>query len=192
LSPVDEQVADTTGPPTAPAIESDGEVELLGPALKRQRLEDPEEEGFQIFVKTLSGYTLKLWVENTDTIETVKQQIICMLRWIFSQPRDLILMFGGIQLDDARTLPECGITSGTQLTMVMRLRGGMQNAGDPDSFSDLDASMPDTAGGAGSAFDGPPVGLPPLALADVPFAVAAVAVPQAIRTNSPMILPTPF
>jgi hypothetical protein len=174
LSPVDEQVV--LSPPTAPVIDSDDEVELLGPALKRQRLEDPEDAGFQITVRTLSGSTLLLWVENADTIETVKQQIICLLRWIFSQPRDLILVLGGIQLDDARTLLECCITAGTQLTLVLRLRGGMQNAEDSDPFSDLDASMPeDTGGAAGSAFDGPPAPLPAPAAADA----AAVAAPQA-------------
>jgi hypothetical protein len=175
LSPVDEQVV--LSPPTAiTVIDSDDEVELLEPASKRQRLEGPEEEGFQIFVKTLSGYTLKLWVENADTIEAVKQQILCLLGWIFSQPRDLILVLGGIQLDDARTLPECGITSGTLLTLVLRLRGGMQNAEDSDPFSDLDASMPeDTGGAAGSAFDGPPAPLP----APAPAAAAAVDDPQA-------------
>jgi hypothetical protein len=144
-SPVDEQVADTTGPPTAPVIDSDDEVELLGPALKRQRLGDPEDEGFQIFVKTLSGSTLILWVENADTIEAVKQQIICMLRWIFSQPRDLILVLDGVQLDDARTLPECGITSGTQLTLVMRLRRGMLAS--DDSLDDFDSSLDVSIGG---------------------------------------------
>jgi hypothetical protein len=192
LSPVDEQVV--LSPPTAtPVIDSDDEVELLGPASKRQRLEDPEDTGFQITVKTLSGSTLLLWVENADTILQIKHQIIWLLGWIFSQPRDLILVLGGIQLEDARTLPECGITSGTQLTLVLRLRGGMDNADDVDPFSDLDTSMPeDTGGAAGSAFDGPPAPLPPLELDDVPMVVAAVAVPQVIRTNSSMILATPL
>jgi hypothetical protein len=178
MSPVDEQVADTTGPPTAPAIDSDGEVELLGPALKRQRLGDPEDAGFQITVRTLSGSTLLLWVENADTIEAVKRQILCVLRWILSQPRDLILVLGGIQLDDARTIQECGITSGTQLTLVLRLRGGMQNADDSDPFSSPDASMPGDTGGVGSAFDEPPAPLP----APAPAAAPAVADPQAFET----------
>jgi hypothetical protein len=115
--------------------------------LKRQRLEDLEDEGFQITVKTLSGSTLLLSVENADTIETIKQQIIWMLGWIFSQPRDLILVLGGVQLDDARTLPECGITSGTQLTLVLRLRGGvgMDSASDVDPFDSFDDSGDDLA-----------------------------------------------
>jgi hypothetical protein len=174
LSPVDEQVV--LSPPTAtPVIDSDDEVELLGPASKRQRLEDPEDTGFQITVKTLSGSTLLLWVENADTILQIKHQIIWLLGWIFSQPRDLILVLGGIQLEDARTLPECGITSGTQLTLVLRLRGGMQNADDVDPFSDFDSSMPeDTGGAAGSAFNEPPAPL----LAPAAAVAAAVVEPQ--------------
>jgi hypothetical protein len=46
-------------------------------------------------VKTLSGSSLILWVEGSDTIEMVKHQIICMLGWIFSQPRNLILVLEG-------------------------------------------------------------------------------------------------
>jgi hypothetical protein len=144
--PAPEQVV--YSPPTATAvIDCDDEVELLGQALKRQRFGDPE-EGFYIFIKTLSGSTLILWVENADTIETVKRQILCTLRWIFSQPRDLILVIDGIQLGDARTLLECGITAGTQLTLIMRIRGGagMDNADDEDPFDELDSSMPEVAG----------------------------------------------
>jgi hypothetical protein len=76
-----------------------------------------------------------------------------MLGWIFSHPRDLILVLGGIQLDDARTLPECGITSGTQLTMVLRLRGGvgMDSASDVDPFETFDDSGDD-----GLSSSGPP------------------------------------
>jgi hypothetical protein len=64
-----------------------------------------------------------------------------MLGWIFSQPRDLILVIDGTQLDDARTLRECGITAGTQLTLIMRLRGGvgMDSASDVDPFDSLDS-----------------------------------------------------
>jgi hypothetical protein len=71
-------------------------------------------------------------VEKSDTIETVKQQIIWMLGWIFSQPRDLILVLNHVQLEDARTLRECGITAGTQLTMIMRIRGGGDGMGEAD------------------------------------------------------------
>jgi hypothetical protein len=64
----------------------------------------------------------------------------------------------------------------------------MQNAEDPDSFSDLDASMPEDTGGGGSAFDAPPV---PLPLRPAPAAAAAVADPQAFETISPMRIEPP-
>jgi hypothetical protein len=67
----------------------------------------------------------------------------------------------------------------------------MQYALDSDSLPELDASMPADTGGAGSAWDGPPAPLPPLALPGVPEVVAAVAVPQVIRTNSQIILSIP-
>ena len=87
-------------------------------------------------------------MEPGDTIETVKHQIIWMLGWIFSQPRDLILVLNHVQLEDARTLRECGITAGTQVRTIMRIRGGvlgggMGGADDVDPFDELDSSMPE-------------------------------------------------
>ena len=102
-------------------------------------------EGFQIFIKTLNGSSITLWVEHGDTIETTKRQLILMLGWIFAQPRDVILVLNSIQLEDARTLRECGITQGTQLTLIMRIRGGMEAADDVDPFDELDSSMPEVA-----------------------------------------------
>ena len=81
---------------------------------------------------------------DADTIETVKRLILFTLRWTFSQPRDLILVLGTSQLEDDRTVQGCGITSGTQITMIMRLRGGMQAADDEDPFEYLDRSLNDS------------------------------------------------
>jgi hypothetical protein len=65
----------------------------------------------------------------------------------------LILVLDGLQLADARTLRECGVEAGTQLTLVMRLRGGvgMDAASDVDPFEDLDDSGED-----GLSSSGPP------------------------------------
>ena len=89
--------------------------------------------------------SLTLWVEHTDTIKTIKRKLIVMLGWIFAQPRDVILVLDSIQLEDARTLRECCITAGTQLTLVMRIRGGMEAAEDIDPFDEPDSSMPEVA-----------------------------------------------
>ena len=173
--PSSEQVAHHSPPSASTVIASDGDAGLLAPSPKRQRAEDPEDTGFQIFVKALSGTTLVLWVERVDTIETVKRLILFTLRWVFSQPRDLILVFNTIRLEDAHTVAQCGITSGAQIIMIVRLRGGMERSDESD-----DNSMPDTPGGAASA--GPPAAL------TVPPAVAET---EALKTMTKRGLETP-
>lgn len=75
----------------------------------------------QIFIKTLTGRTVSIIVDEDDTILNVKMKLKEKNDVPVDEQR---LLFGGHQLEDKRTLKSYSIQRDSTIHLVLRLPGG--------------------------------------------------------------------
>ena len=93
-------------------------------------------EGFQLIVKAVSGKTYILWVTPADTVLMQKVTLFHLMGFLFTDPKDLKLLYNGKQLEDDKTLADYNIHEESFVSILLGIRGGAGGGGMDDSDGD--------------------------------------------------------
>ena len=88
---------------------------------KNQASITPSVSGGAFYVRTLTGGELHFSYSKSMTVAQLKQDLSEIQNIPVSEQR---LIFNATQLDDNKTLSECGVVADSTIDLVLRLKGG--------------------------------------------------------------------
>lgn len=116
----------------------EGEDSQIGPQILRDGFDRTNPNHFQIFIKTPSGKIALIWIQETDSVINLKNNIAYHIGYLEGH---LHLLYGGRTLQDYRSIKDYNIMPESTIILNLRLRGGAETS----------SSTKQTEGGSGSS-----------------------------------------
>lgn len=83
--------------------------------------EQPPQQQFQLFIKSINGKTRSVMVEPTTTVGELKRQ---MQEKEGINPDEQRMIFAGKNLEDTKTMADYNLQAESTVHLVLRVRGG--------------------------------------------------------------------